>query len=391
MNTIITVFNKELKDTLRDRRTLISAIIFPTILIPLLLYGFTKISSSLLQKEKDKKLEIVLLTPPAEFIAEIDTAKFLIKEGLTFDSGRDAILGDSLDAMISFLDNFEEDLNGNTTGMVHMWYKSTNITVKDRLSTILDKYEDKLLDRRIESLALTKASIDPLDVKKYDIAPKKEQIGKLAGGILPYFFVIFCFMGCMYPGLDLITGEKERGTIETLLTVPASRFQILLGKVLTIAFVGMAAAGLTILGLVASIKFMPDIPQDILDTISNMVQFKYILMLFAMIIPLSLFFAGIISAMVVKAKSFKEAQSIVTPVSMFIILPAMIGMMPGLELTWTTAPIPIVNIALATKEIVAGTINMGHYALIILTLAILAVIAVAISFKQFSKEGMVVS
>jgi len=149
----------------------------------------------------------------------------------------------------------------------------------------------------------------------------------------------------------------------------------------------MAAAGLTILGLVASLKLMPDIPQDILDTISNMVEIKGILMLFAMIIPLSLFFAGIISAMVVKAKSFKEAQSIVTPISMVIILPAMIGMMPGVELTFATAAIPIVNIALATKEIVAGTIQMGHYAIIIFTLVILAIIAVALSYKRNQCDG----
>lgn len=389
MNTILTVFKKEFKDTIRDRRTLISAIIVPTIIIPILIYGFTKLSSSIMKKEQEKKLEVAIITPPAEFLAEIDTSKFLIKQGITLASGRDAILGDSLDAMISFLDGFEENIEGNSTGKVHMWYKSTNITVKDRLTNVVDKYEEKLLDRRIESLDLSKESIDPLDLTRYDIAPKKEQIGKLAGGILPYFFVIFCFMGCMYPGLDLITGEKERGTIETLLTVPASKFHILLGKVLTIAFFGMAAAGLTILGLVASLKLMPDIPQDILDTISNMVEIKSILMLLAMIIPLSLFFAGIISAMVVKAKSFKEAQSIVTPISMVIILPAMIGMMPGVELTFTTAAIPIVNIALATKEIVAGTIHMGHYAFIILTLVILAIIAVAISYKQFSKEAIV--
>jgi len=202
MNTILTVFKKEFTDTIRDRRTLISAIIVPTIIIPVLIYGFTKLSSSMMKKEKEKKLEIAILTPPAEFLAAIDTSKFLIKQGVTLESGRDAILGDSLDAMISFLDGFEKKLEGNSTGKVHMWYKSTNITVKDRLTNVVDKYEEKLLDRRIVSLDLSKESIDPLDLTRFDIAPKKEQIGKLAGGILPYFFVIFCFMGCMYQGFD---------------------------------------------------------------------------------------------------------------------------------------------------------------------------------------------
>jgi len=389
MHTILTVFKKELIDTLRDRRTLISAIIMPTILLPLMLYGFTKMSNSIMKKETEKKLKVAMLDAPQTFIEALDTARYEVISGMDIESGRDAILSDSIDAMVSFLDGYIKSINTGSTGKVNMWYKSTNLKVKDRLSTVIDDYEQNILDNRIADMDLTKDAINPIELYQYDIAPKKEQLGKLAGGILPYLFIIFCFTGCMYPGLDLITGEKERGTIETLLTVPASRFKILMGKVLTIAVVGLAAAVMTILGLVAALKLLPDIPADLLETISNIIQFKYVMMLFVMIIPLSFFFAGMISAMVVRAKSFKEAQSILTPISFVIIMPALIGMMPGIELTWTTAAIPILNIALATKEIVAGTINMGHYCFIVATLILLAIVAVFISYKQFSKEGMI--
>ncbi len=389
MHTIITVIKKELIDTLRDRRTLISAIIMPALLLPIMLYGFTKLSNTIMKKEEEKKLKVAMLDAPAAFAATFDTARYELLTDVTIEEGRDAILADSLDAMVAFVDGYITKVSNAGTGKVNMWYKSTNISVKDRLSTIIDDYEETLLDARIVDLSLTKEAINPIELYKYDIAPKKEQLGKLAGGILPYLFIIFCFTGCMYPGLDLITGEKERGTIETLLTVPASRFKILLGKVITIALVGLAAAVMTILGLVAALKLLPDIPADLLETISNIIQFKYVMMLFVMIIPLSFFFAGMISAMVVRAKSFKEAQSILTPISFVIIMPALIGMMPGIELTWTTAAIPILNIALATKEIVAGTINMGHYFFIVATLCVIAIVAVYVSYKQFSKEGMV--
>ena len=104
---------------------------------------------------------------------------------------------------------------------------------------------------------------------------------------------------------------------------------------------------------------------------------------------MAIFFAGIISAMVVKAKSFKEAQSIVTPMSFLIIIPAVIALLPGIELDWTTVFIPILNVALATKEIVAGTIQPIHYIVVLVSLIILALVSVALSYKQFSKEGMV--
>jgi len=389
MHTILTVIKKELIDTLRDRRTLISAIIMPALLLPIMLYGFTKLQTTIMKKEESKKLKVALLDAPAMFATTFDTSKYQLLSDVSIEEGRDAILNDSLDAMVAFVDGYANKVNNSGTGKVNMWYKSTNLSVKDRLSTIVDDYEQGILDTRIVDLSLTKEAINPIELYQYDIAPKKEQLGKLAGGILPYLFIIFCFTGCMYPGLDLITGEKERGTIETLLTVPASRFKILLGKVITIALVGLAAAVMTILGLVAALKFLPDIPEDLLETISNIIQFKYVMMLFIMIFPLSFFFAGMISAMVVKAKSFKEAQSILTPISFVIIMPALIGMMPGIELTWATAAIPILNIALATKEIVAGTINMGHYFFIVASLVVIAIVAVFISYKQFSKEGMV--
>jgi len=211
----------------------------------------------------------------------------------------------------------------------------------------------------------------------------------MVGGFLPYIFIIFCFMGCMYPAIELITGEKEKGTMETLLTVPASRFKILVGKILAIALVGLSAALMTILGMVIALKLLPDIPTAFLNILNDMVTPKFIIMLFAMLFPLSIFFAGFLSALVIRAKSFKEAQSLVTPMTFVIIIPALIATLPGVELGWQTSLIPVLNIALATKEIIAGTINMLQYATVVTSLVVLALIAAYVSYKQFSRESMV--
>ncbi len=194
----------------------------------------------------------------------------------------------------------------------------------------------------------------------------------------------------MYPSLDLITGEKERGTIETLLTVPASRFKILLGKVLTIALMGLAAALMGILGLVIAGTLLPDMPDQLDTALENIISLKFILMLILMLVPLCFFMAGMLSAMVIKAKTFKEAQSIVSPFVGVIIIPAALALLPGIELNWKTALIPVLNIALATKEILSGTIQSGHYIAIVLSLVLLAILSVVLSYRQFSKEGMII-
>ena len=389
MNTILTVLKKELKDTLRDKRTLISAVIIPALIIPILLISVTKLQTSLMKKEGDKQLKIALIGNPQNFKNQLEDSTFKMYSNYTIADAKDAVAKDSLDAIIEFPADFFTNVNDMKSGKMNLYYKSTNLMLYSRVSEKLEIIKTQLLEERIKKLNISKETLTPFEVAKVDIATAKEQIGKLIGGFLPYIFIIFCFTACMYPAIDLITGEKEKGTMETLLSSPASRFQILIGKMLTISIVGLAAALMTMIGMVVGLKFLPNIPADFLATINDMVSIKFIVMLFAMLIPLSIFFAGLLSAIVIRAKSFKEAQTMVTPMMFVIIIPAMLALIPGVMLNWQTAFIPVLNIALATKEIIAGTINMAMYAAIVLSLIGFALVAAFISYKQFSKESMV--
>ena len=113
-------------------------------------------------------------------------------------------------------------------------------------------------------------------------------------------------------------------------------------------------------------------------------------MLFGLLFPLTVFFAGLMIPIAVYAKSFKEAQSIITPLNIVVVLPAMVGFFPGIELDAITACIPIVNIVLATKELIAGTLDGGLVGLSFAVMVTLAVLAVIISYKRFDKETNVV-
>lgn len=389
MNTIITVYKKEIKETFRDKRTLLTAIVMPALIIPLLLFGVTKLTSSLMKKEADKKLKISLIGNTDSFKLALQDTAFIFLPNLTLADGKIAIAKDSLDAIIECTPNFTASIDNLKTSNINLYYKSTNIMVANRLSKKLETIEKTIINNRIKKLNIPQETLTPFKITEVDIATPKEQIGKMVGGFLPYIFIIFCFLGCMYPAIDLITGEKEKGTMETLLTSPASRFKILIGKILAIATIGLSAATMTIIGLVGGLKFMPNLPPDFLATINDMVSLKFMVMLFAMLIPLSLFFSGLLSALVIRAKTFKEAQSIVTPLNFLIIFPALLATIPGVVLNWQTAFVPILNIALATKEIIAGTINMTQYVVIVISLIVIALAAAALSYNQFNKEGMV--
>ncbi len=389
MNTIFTVLAKELKVTLRDKRTLISAIILPSIVIPLLIFGVTKLQKSLMDKASDKQLKIALVGTPTRFSSTFVDPKIKVLSNVDIIKGTTAIKNDSLDAVIEFPADFSEKITDMKTGKINLYYKSTNMMLYNRISEKIDSVKVAILKERVKQLNISDEAFLPITISKIDIASPKEQIGKMVGGFLPYIFIIFCFMGCMYPAIELITGEKEKGTMETLLTSPASRFQILVGKIIAIALVGLSAALMTILGMVVALKFLPDIPTVFINILNDMITPKFIIMLFAMLFPLSIFFAGFLSALVIRAKTFKEAQSLVTPMTFIIIVPALIATLPGVELNWQTAFVPVLNIALATKEIIAGTINMGQYTAVVVSLVLLAFFAAYVSYKQFSKESMV--
>jgi len=381
MNTIFTIIRKELTVTLRDRKTLITAILLPALAVPLIVFGVTKLSKSLIDKERTKQLKIAMFNaPPAVEQLFKDSTVNIIRNS-TLAAARDSVGKEKFDAILDFDPHFTASIDSMRPAAVRFYYKSTNIMVESRVTDRLEKYKEGVLASRFQRLNLPQDMLTPVAIQNVDVASTKEQMGVMLGGFIPYFFIIFCFLGCMYPALDLITGEKEKGTIETLLTVPASRFHILLGKMITIAIIGVCAALMTMGGMFAVIRLSNEIPPALLTTINDILSAKFIIMLFAMLIPLSFFFAGMLSAIAIRASSFKEAQTYVSPLTF-----AMIALMPGVKLSWSNVWIPILNIALATKEIIAGTINNLHYVAIVVSLVVLALLALLASHRQFSNE-----
>jgi sodium transport system permease protein len=196
----------------------------------------------------------------------------------------------------------------------------------------------------------------------------------------------------MYPAIDLFTGEKERGTIETLLTTPVARWKILLGKMMVVVLSGMLAASCSLLGLFISIEFLDlGADKELLNVIHSILTVPFILSMLSMLLPLVIFFAGVMIPIAIYAKSFKEAQSIITPLNIVMVLPAMIGFFPGIELDLNTAFIPVINVVLATKELIAGTLSIGYFLSVFGVMLLIAGLAVILSYRQFGKEQNILS
>lgn len=394
---IFTIFKKELKDTLRDKRTLVMMLVIPTLIFPIILNIFVNVSASFNDDAKTKEITIALIEDEKNEIIksfntipeEFGNKKFVIVKDTNEIIAK--IQANEIQLGISTGTDVEAKMSKMEPVTINFFYDATEIGMDERAKSYFEFVNTSFKSRRFEKLQISENETKPVISKLTNVASDKEVLGKLAGGILPYIFIAFGFLGCMYPAIDLFTGEKERGTIETLLTTPVHRWQILFGKMCVVVLSGLMASTCALLGLFLSIEVL-DIVQvpEILAVIHEVLSLKFIIMLYALLFPLTVFFAGVMIPISIYAKSFKEAQSIITPLNVVMVLPAMIGFFPGVELNAITAAIPVVNVVLSTKDLIAGTLDLGLLSISFGVMVVLAIIAVFISYKQFDNESNVV-
>jgi len=400
MKTVLIIFKKELIDSIRDRRTLIAMIVVPLLLFPLLISISSNMLISQARKAQQKTLKIAVLTGGIgnrsihadafeRSLAKRDDVELI--KGITENEGKALVRSDSLDAVIVFDLEFDDTVADLGQGVITMYHKSTESAgiEKGRVRNFLDELEEELQAERFANLDLDVSIVETVTIKERNLASTKERIAEEIGGLLPYLIIIFCFMGSMYPAIDLAAGEKERGTLETLLTSPAGRLEILLGKFGVVMLTGLLTAVISIFGMYLGVRASSEIPPEILSAILNMLELRSVFLLLSLLLPLTIFFAAILLSLSLFARSFKEAQSIINPLMIVIIVPAFVGLMPGMELNTKTALIPILNVSLATKEIIAGTITPFILAEVYLSLIALAVISLIYCKWVFGRESTI--
>ncbi|MFZ6181515.1 ABC transporter permease [Nannocystis pusilla] len=388
------VFRKELRDTLRDRRTLVAMVVVPLLLFPLLMVGMAKFSQSRAAEARDKTLAVAV----ADAEASSGLADYLRHEpGLEISEVQDVtalperVRTEELDAAIVVPAGYGAAVAAHQPAPLQLLHKSSDDfdIPRTRLEQALGRFEQKLLDERLRGLGIEPRSIDPLDIQRTDVVSSRELFGKLLGGLLPYMFIIFCFTGGMYPAIDLAAGEKERGTLETLLSSPASRLQIAFGKFAVVTLTGFTSALLATVGMYVSVQSVTGIPAPVLAAVQSVLAPGTIALVLALLLPLSVFFAAILLMLSLYARSYKEAMSVISPLMIVVVVPAAIALAPGVRLGLGTALVPVLNVSLATREIIAGTADPLHLALVFASLLLLAAGGMAACARWFSREDIV--
>lgn len=390
MSHLLLIIKKELSELLRDKKTIINSIVLPTLLVPLLIFGAIKVTEMINKKEGAKTVKIGLVNAPDDFVALVqqDTLNKITNYEKVVDF-KSLISEGTVQTAVVFPANWKLQMDSLRTGDVQIHRNGTKDNVNGRVTKMLQAYNAQIKEKRIAQLQISVEKLTPFRENYIEVSEQKELIGKRIGGFIPYLFILTMWGGCLLAAIDLVTGEKERKTIETTLSLPVSKFTVLLGKAIVASLLGFIPALLNLAGLIVGLKFIDGIPDSLQLAINEMLNFQSVTMIMLLLIPFSLFLAGFIIALVAGATTFKEAQSKATPIIMLIIIPLVLAMMPGIELSWATVLVPVLNIGLGVKEIMAGTIDMLQYAAILASLVAFAVAAIYFSYKKFSDENAI--
>lgn len=399
---IITVYLKELKDSLRDRRTLISMVVVPTLLMPLIFVVGGAFMSKVMKKARNEATTLVIVggaDSPMVVAALKDEKKFKVIEQAP--NYRQLISDKKVRLAVEIPEGFEAALRSGEPKTVTLYHyegeMKSGIGVRE-VDSFFRNLREETVANRLTDRGLSPDLVKPFEIKRQNVAPPEKVGGNIIGGLVPYMIIILCFTGAMYPAIDLTAGEKERGTMETLLCSPVDRVNLVLGKFLMVLTASVATIMFTLVSTTATIL----IGGSILakggraaaagagsgNGFVPIIDPAGILGVFAMIAPVAMLFAAILLTISLFAKSYKEAQSYVSPLIIVVILPAMMGLLPGFELSAKTAFIPILNLTLVCKEMLSGIWHWPYIALIFGSTFLYASLALALCVKMFNREDV---
>jgi len=387
MGEIGTIFRKEMLEVGRDRKTLIFMILLPVVLIPLLLQVTSSIMGDAQRKANEKVL--VYAASGAEGLPELTGPGF---QELRVE-GTEAVAAVA-DGRLDFALEVKPEVDGRREVVLHYDNASLTSKVRERVEDAVGVVSDRLRNERLAALGVVGAGpqaalLKPIAVLPSGVATMREVIGERVGSTLPFILIVFCFLGAMYPAIDLAAGEKERGTLQTLLLVPVARWRLVVGKLLVVFVTGVVAAVLSLVGLGVWLGLQSGQMSGALGEVLSAIGVIDLSLIGAMLVPTSLIFASLLLGISIYAKSFKEAQSYIAPLNMLVLMPAFMATLPGVELDFATALIPVTNVALAIKDLIKGTIETGLLVVVFASSFIVGGLLLWVSTWWFSRESVV--
>jgi len=397
MKAIKTVLSKELYRIFKDKKMIFSIFILPIILIVGMLTLVGTISKNA-SNDVQKHVPIVYIqNAPSDFksiLSVVDTNSnsitFLNANEDTSSIQKD-ILKEKIDLLIVFPQEFSKSVSNLTATNLPSVLVYYNPSV-DYSSSAESTYVNSYLEAYRQNLLVAKYgnmnAVKLFDVQQSIVQDEAKATGKMLGSLLPYLITIMLFAGAMSLGIDTIAGEKERGTMASLLMTPVKRTSIVMGKLLALMILSVISAAVYVITMVVAIPIMIKANGAEMDLSGLSIKFTpmQIFELVVVMVGLVFLYVALIGAIAVFAKSVKEASTYIMPLYMVVLATGMMTMYGTSVSNVGVYAIPLYNSSIALKSILSGDITMMQFALTaISTFAAAAVVTICIG-KAFNSE-----
>lgn len=426
------IYLRELRDQLRDRRTLFTIAVLPMLLYPLL--GMSVFQVQQFLKEHASQVRIVgaenlpdqpPLLADKKFhpdVASLDQQRLLQLEiaaatrGQYDDQQADAqadIAAGLCDAVVVFPADFAHRLaqfrRTLPAGEVHPAAKAEEVpqpliyldaasekskVARDRVDAVLRRWREKVVEGNLRESRVPLAAARPFEVQSQDVAEAGRAQAAIWSKILPFVLMVWALTGAFYPAIDLCAGEKERGTLETLLSSPAQRSEIVWGKLLTVMTFSMATAILNLVSMCGTGTFIISQLEKMGPATMRLQLGPPPLMSLAWLVlalvPISALFSALSLAVAAFARSSKEGQYYLMPLLMISLPLMMLPMLPMTELDLGFALIPITGLMLLLRTLIEGQYweALRYSVPVIGVTAACCLLAIRWAIDQFNNESV---
>ena len=394
---IVIVAKKEIIEFIRDWRTIVALVLIPLLLFPLLFIAFPVVMQNEAAELEEKSIQVLIQSDDIDslLIQGIENQSAIITQvampsNLTTlaDPGNNTELLRSLeyDAIL----RIEERNETWYYAILHLSTSEQSNEARNRILDVLFEWEENLTIERIESAGLdVESTLNPLQwdgsISGADVATKGEQAGMLLSLFIPFVLAIWTASAAVQPAIDMTVGERERGTLESLLSLPLSRTELLLGKWLAVVSITAVGVTLQISGLLFGIAYLAS---DFIDVPS--LSFGSIFLLALAVGFYGTMIVALYLALAMRSKSVKEAGSVLTPITLAMILPILLTQFINLddvEMFWFG--IPFVNVLLGLRELLLNRIIIEHVVVWVLVSSLVCLLTIRYAAKQFRREDII--
>lgn len=394
---------KEILSTVRDRRAIVSNLLVPLFLLPLLMLGLPLALGGLFNREQAAVTSLAIENEaglPAE-LREMLLAANLALQGSS-DPEEDVLSGGATLGLVVPGEMVERLGEGQRVELT-LFSKQGNLRAEvaaSKVTRAVEEYRQRMVAERLRAAGLDPALLEPVSLRSVDASTTAERSSGQLSWLIPFFIAIWTLVGGQMTAIDATAGEKERGTLEALLVAPVRRSEVVFGKFLATLLFGLSAAVMAIAGYLAGGAVLGALVRsrlggegaEVVEMMGGSLQISAssLGLLLVSTVLLAATIAALLLGVTLFARSFKEAQSYVAPLSFLLIVPAMaLQFKDLLDIGRGIYLLPVVNVLLLMDDIVTGAVEAGSVVLTWSSLALVIVALLAFALANFRRESVI--